>query len=287
MLELLVKPKRAERKPWQMFFIGLLYASISIWLAKFIFSNDPVLTKYLGIFVVTFSVIFSLPFVYYTIKLEERKDNELKTGDERVLLREHSKAILSFLWLFLGFVVAFSFWYIFLSNGSSFFNAQVETFCQINSAGDFDKCVNSYLPTSHALTGASVSGERLFGIFANNINVLIFTILFSLIFGAGAIFILAWNASVIAAAIGIFAKSDLSQIPLGLLRYMIHGLPEICAYFIAALAGGILSIAVIKRDIERARKWQIVEDSLVLIVIALLVLFISAVIEVFITPRLF
>jgi uncharacterized membrane protein SpoIIM required for sporulation len=53
-----------------------------------------------------------------------------------------------------------------------------------------------------------------------------------LIFGAGAIFILAWNASVIAAAIGIFANSDLSKLPMGVMRYMIHGIPEIGAYFI-------------------------------------------------------
>jgi len=48
-------------------------------------------------------------------------------------------------------------------------------------------------------------------------------LLFSLVFGAGAIFILAWNASVIAGAIGIFTKQSLLEIPIGLARYMIHG----------------------------------------------------------------
>jgi len=124
-------------------------------------------------------------------------------------------------------------------------------------------------------------------IFSNNIYVLMFTIIFSLIFGAGAIFILAWNATVIASAIGIFIKSDLAHLPIGVTRYMIHGLPEVAAYFIAALAGGILSVAVIRHDMRSERFWAIIEDVLTLVIIAMVVLLIAALIEVFITPALF
>ena len=84
----------------------------------------------------------------------------------------------------------------------------------------------------------------------NNIYVMIFTLIFSLIFGAGAIFVLAWNASVISAAIGIFTQYRLIEIPLGLLRYMIHGLPEITAYFITALAGGMFGVGAIRHGIK-------------------------------------
>jgi len=109
-----------------------------------------------------------------------------------------------------------------------------------------------------------------------------------LIFGAGAIFILAWNASVISAAIGIFTKGQISGIPLGLGRYMfIHGLPEIAAYFIAALAGGILSTAFIKHDTKSEKFWTIIQDSLNLVIIAIAILFLAALMEVFITPALF
>ena len=41
-------------------------------------------------------------------------------------------------------------------------------------------------------------------IFINNMGVLFLCIIFSFLYGAGAIFILTWNASVIAAAIGSF-----------------------------------------------------------------------------------
>ncbi|MBT6956165.1 stage II sporulation protein M, partial [archaeon] len=108
-----------------------------------------------------------------------------------------------------------------------------------------------------------------------------------LVFGAGAIFILVWNASVIAAAIGIFAKSSLANLPIGLLRYMIHGIPEISAYFVGALAGGIISVAVIRKDLRGERMWRILQDSLILIILAIVILFVSALVEVYVTPMFF
>jgi uncharacterized membrane protein SpoIIM required for sporulation len=116
---------------------------------------------------------------------------------------------------------------------------------------------------------------------------LIFTLLFSLIFGAGAIFILAWNASVISAAIGIFSKSSLMNLPLGLFRYMIHGIPEIGSYFAGALAGGIISIAGIKHNIKSEKFWVILQDSLNLVILAVVLLIIAALIEVLVTPLFF
>jgi len=92
---------------------------------------------------------------------------------------------------------------------------------------------------------------------------------------------------VIAAAVGIFSKSQLVNLPMGLLRYMIHGIPEIGAYFVGALAGGIVSVAVIRRDLQGERMWRILQDSLILIIIAIVVLFLSALVEVFITPAFF
>ncbi len=39
---------------------------------------------------------------------------------------------------------------------------------------------------------------------------MIFCLLFAFLYGVGAIFILVWNASVLGAAIGVFAKTQLS-----------------------------------------------------------------------------
>jgi|SRR3989344_642177 len=283
MLEMLINPRKAERKPWELFFVGLFYAFLSLLLVKWIFSQDSVLSKYSPILVVTFTVMFSMPFVYYTMKLEERKVSEGR--GTIALLKEHEKAIKVFLWLFLGFVVALSIWYVAFSNQS--FRAQIETYCMINRPSNFESCVDQYSSKESSISGFATNKERLFLIFSNNMYVLIFTLIFSLLFGAGVIFILAWNASVIAAAIGIFSKSELSNLPLGFLRYMIHGAPEITSYFIVALAGGIISVSVIKHEVGTDKFWQVLQDSLNLIIISVVILFLAALMEVFLTPLLF
>src|SRR3989338_8685968 len=286
MLEMLINPKKAERSPWEMFFVGAFYATVSLLLVKWIFTNDPVLSKYTGIIVVTFCVMFSIPFIYYTFKLEEEKDLQIE-GFKRLLF-EHKSALYAMMFLFMGFIVAFSFWYIVFPSGNQNFRAQIETYCMINKPAYFDECVSEYGMKSVSKTTAFLTAkEKIVNIFANNIYVLIFTMVFSLIFGAGAIFILAWNASVISAAIGIFSKSELIKLPYAFLRFMIHGIPEIGAYFLGAMAGGIVSIAVIKHDVKTDRFWIILQDSLNLIIIAVIILFFAALIEVFITPALF
>ena len=118
----------------------------------------------------------------------------------------------------------------------------------------------------------------------NNLQVMFFTLIFSLVFGAGAIFILVWNASIIAAAMGIFAKEGLFQLPCAYVRYLFHGVPEIAAYFIAALAGGIVSVAIFRKDLHDERLWSILQDALLLIIVALIVLAISGLMEVYLTP---
>jgi len=285
MLELLLSPRKAQKHPWEMFLIGIVYASLAVFLVNWIFGSDAVLVKYSGILIVTFTVMFSLPFVYYSIKNEEERDIKYE-GFFRIY-KEHSRALLSLMWLFLGFVVAFSFWYIMLHSNYNF-KAQIEVFCQINQPGNVEGCVSQYQTIGFVkTTGFMTAKAKLLAIFSNNIYVLIFTLVFSLIFGAGAIFILAWNASVIAAAIGIFSKSDLASLPLGLARYLIHGVPEIAAYFIGALAGGIVSIAVIRHEIKSEKFWSVLQDSLNLVIVEVIILFLASLIEVFVTPILF
>lgn len=282
MLEAIIKPKAAEKRPWKMFFVGLVYASLSLLLVHWFFPNDSLAN---GMTVVAFCIMFSLPFMYYMIKREEKQDEEIE-GFLHVW-KVHSDAIYAFMWLFLGFVIAFSFWSIMLQN-PNLFNFQIETYCKINSPGDVENCISSYgTGKATEITASLTKPLRFLSIIKNNIYVMIFTLIFSLLFGAGAIFILIWNASVIAAAIGIFTKYQIIDIPLGVARYMIHGFPEIAAYFITALAGGIFGIGVIRHGIKDKRFLRVIENVVILLFIAIVILIIAAVIEVYITPLLF
>lgn len=296
MFESIVNPAKAERKPWEMILVGAVYAALATLICDFLFLHNPVFEKYISILIVCFTVFLSIPFVYYIFKIEEKKDTKIKS--ERKLFREHGKAILALIFLFIGYVIAFSLMFVLMSPevSTANFKIQTETYCQVNSV-DIENCVRDNTITTN--TYGSISGNsigqavafkegmsRVAMILSNNFYVFLFTLLFSLLFGAGAIFILAWNASVIALAIGIYAKGFIHGIPSGFVRYLIHGLPEISAYFIVALAGGILSVAVINREFGRERFIRILQDSLDLIILGLIVLIISAFMEVFLTPVL-
>jgi uncharacterized membrane protein SpoIIM required for sporulation len=285
MLESIVNPKSVERGPWKMFFVGLIYGALSIILVKWFFSGDIVLSKFSGMIVVTFCVMFSLPYMYFMIKQEEEEDEQAE--GLLSVWKIHSDAIYGFMWLFLGFILAFSILYMVFQD-SNLFNAQIETYCMINSPGNIEDCVARYDFTQKiTTTGAATKEMRFLSIIENNVYVMIFTLIFSLIFGAGAIFVLAWNASVIAAAIGIFTKYQISGIPMGVLRYMIHGFPEIAAYFITALAGGIFGVGAIRNGIKSQKFFRVVENTIILLFIAIIILIVAAVIEVYLTPIFF
>lgn len=284
MLESLINPKRAEKGPWKMFFVGLVYASLSLLLVHWFFSNNPDLSKASGMLVVLFCVMFTLPFMYFIIKKEENEDEKVE-GIFSVW-ETHKDALYAFMWLFLGFIIAFSFWHIILQD-ANLLNFQIQTYCRMNNPTNVESCITQYSPGIGETTGAAIKEMRFLSIIQNNIYVIIFTLIFSLIFGAGAIFILVWNASVIAAAIGIFTKYTLSQIPSGIFRYMIHGLPEVSAYFIAALAGGMFGVGILRHGIKNKKFLKVFQNVISLLFIAILIIIISAIIEVYFTPMLF
>ena len=279
-LESLLNPFKAKTKPWELFLVGLLYASLGLILGNWIFQEHA------SLIMVFLTVMACIPLLYNTLKEEEKGDIETET--ESKMLKEHAKVLVFFLALFSGMVVAYSIWYIFLPVNwvQSSFRIQTSTIQSINTR----------------LSGNFTATKTLTYILLNNMKVLIFCILFSFLYGAGAIFILTWNASVISAAIGNFVRTRMSEfathvgfskianythiISLGFLRYMFHGILEIAAYFVAAIAGGIVSVAVIKENLGTRNFEKIILDSANLILVAVAILIVAAVMEVFITPLL-
>lgn len=284
-LESLINPFKAEKHPIEMFFFGLLFASIAMFLGLWIFKDQ------VSLVMVFLTVMIAVPLMYMTMKYEEKKDTEIQS--ERLLLKEHSRALSFFIFLFIGIVIAFSLWYLFLPNNltNSVFTTQIQTIKAINSR------------ITGLAVGSITASDAFYQIFSNNIKVLMFCIFFSFFFGAGAIFILTWNASVIAAAIGAFFKNNivthssltgitkyggyLHIFSLSILRYFIHGVPEILGYFTAGLAGGIISVAVIRHDFGTKTFKHILYDSLDLIIVSVALIFIAALLEVFVTPIFF
>ncbi len=280
-LESLLGAKEAEKKPYYVFFLGMLYASVAIFLSLWIFRSEASL-------ILVFLMVFaSLPLIYKTTNFEAKKLYQL---GESTLPRAHIDALKVFLYLFLGFTIAMALWYIFLPSDITYdlFASQISTINSING---------------NSATGNVTAWTFLSTIILNNLKVLTLSMLFSFFFGAGAIFILAWNASVISTALGNFVRSGLSEyastiglikvgiyfqvFSLALIRYMTHGLFEILAYLIGGLAGGLISIAIINKHFEGDHFRIIMKDAVDLMILAVLLVVIAGLIEVFITPMFF
>ncbi len=291
-LESIFNAENAEKHPFYLVIFGFVIVIVASLLSLWIFES------YSTLVFVFLTTLASVPLIYRTIKLEEKKD--LEDHSEKFLLKEHWKALRFFMCLFFGAVLGIILLYIIMpgSTVNVLFESQIATLNTINPGGNA-------AVTGHVGITANVS--QRFGLFRsvlfNNLNVTIFCILFSFLYGVGAIFILIWNASVIGVAIGNFIRSNLamfshmvglekaanylSVVTIGLLKYTIHGIPEILAYFVAGLAGGIISIAVIKHNLNTRKFEHVLLDSADLILIAIGLIIVAAFLEVYITPMIF
>lgn len=263
MLDILFNPQKAQRHPIEIIFIGIFYSSLSVFLGSWIFESSR------SISIIFLTVISCLYVVQGAIRAEEKK--ERGHIEEERLLREHRGTIYLILFLFIGFTISFTLWAFFLPQDTALkvFSSQKVSVEKIRM-----------------ITGNAVSANTLAKIFLNNVKVVAVSLIFALAYGAGAIYILVWNASVMGYVIGTIAKGKFgfAAIPFVMFKYLLHGIPEMLAYIVAAFAGGILYFAFIRGDLVKKEKIKkITIDTAILLLISFALLAISAVIEVYVS----
>lgn len=272
-LEQLVDLAMLEKRTWELGFFGFFWTIFSGALSLFLFP------EFSSMLTVTFIVILTLPFVYKVISEEEHHYDE--GWGEKSLLRAHAHTFSCFLWLFLGILVGYLAWFTLAPQGvvDTLFQAQTSTISAINGP-----------------TGAIISQDIFWRIFWHNSRIMLVSILLAFFLGAGPIFILAWNASVIAAALGNLLINEVQMViasggDLGWIeamgaflfpfyRYLLHGIPEILAYIIAGLAGGIISVSVIRHHFKKEHLYRSMADASTLLTLSVLLLLVAAFIEV-------
>ncbi len=268
----------AKKKPWHVLVYGAMATTVSLFLAYYIFPSQISITF---LFLITLA---SFPMVYNVINDEETLDEDYERIDMG-FLSIHKKAFEIYGFLFLGIIIASSFWYTILPEDfvRGAFGEQINTLTSIRG-GDSN------------IGFAIVQGSGFMPIFVNNFSVAFISFLLSFFYGVGAVFILAWNASVISVFIGNMARAAAAQIshplsgiygyfvslPTGLFSIALHGVPEIAAYFVAGIAGGILSVGIIKRRQDT----RIMKDAAALFGLSVALLIFAAFVEVWITPAL-
>ena len=122
----------------------------------------------------------------------------------------------------------------------------------------------------------------------NNIKVLIVCLLLSLIYGAGSVLFVTWNATVWGAIFGYVAKESLTvggQTPLAFFGMMLlpmlpHLITETVSYLSASIAGGVLSKAALREELFSKKFNHILTDALILVGFGVLLVIIAGLFEV-------
>ncbi len=131
-------------------------------------------------------------------------------------------------------------------------------------------------------------------IFRNNLDVIIKATIMSFFYGAGALFLIAWNASVLASVVALdifvsmapLVSEGLKGLFIGFINslylfigYLPHGLPELLAYFLVSFAGAMFARDLFKGLLSTEFRYRIIKDLFLIFFFALLLLFVGAIIE--------
>jgi uncharacterized membrane protein SpoIIM required for sporulation len=263
MLESLLSPEKAEKRPYMMLFYAIALALVATGMALVVSGNNA------GYLVIAFICIGAAPMMVRLIMIEEEEDEEVK-GPEIGLLARHGDLFAVYGFYFIGIIAAISLVYVLLPPAleQPTFGPQLTELNAIKA-----------LATGHATSNCGFAC-----LLTNNLTVLALELLFSFIFGAGAAYIITWNASIVGVLIGVTAKTApgnpvlnyLVALPISLVKLFPHGFFEIGAYFFGGIAGGMLSALVIKGHWKNK---TVIKDILTIVAIAVVMIVIGAVIE--------
>ncbi len=251
MIDEILRAYLIEKKPWYGIAFGFLFASLGIIFAFLIFRTEP---SFPAVFLTTLA---SAPLIVKIIKSERK---------EKSILRRHGKVIEVYFYLFFGMTIAFAFFSAFLPSEIS------------NSI--FSEQLNKFYTGYFTVGGFAINSNLFFEIVLNNLGLVLFFFILSLFYGSGSIFLLAWNSSILGVMWGNILKVSLSLMnPFVFVKNVFFIfpflLPEIEAYFLASVAGGIVSVNLDnKKKLETA-----MNDSLVFLILSIVLIVVAGAIE--------
>jgi len=265
-LESIIPVKKVIRKPIDMFIFSLIVSLASIYLADMIFPGNST-----GKIITLFITVGITPMIYGIFRQEEEIERE--EAENRIkesFFQRHGETILIFSLFFLGVFLS-----IFMI--ATFSEESYVKYIFQDQLSEIERVTAISNPS-----GAFVASEILQMIFENNLRVMALSFLLSFLLGSGAIIILAWNASILALYLSSFLRNGLiEEFFVRSISLIPHAPIEIAAYFLAGIAGGVLSVGIIREKLFSKEFFFVLRDAFILMGLAVLAVLIGAVIEVF------
>jgi uncharacterized membrane protein SpoIIM required for sporulation len=255
-LEHVVPEAWLEKRSWTAFLLGGFYSVIGIVLARFLFAADPALPA------VAFTSLFILPELYALFAIEEREQERDPRSGFRAFWQDNGDFFRVMLFLFLGILLVYSVAAMLLPAFS------VNTLFREQLAMRSPGFGVAGLATENLAGNAA--GQGLFvRLLTNNALVMLAVFVVALLAGDGAIFLLTWNASVWGTIFGVTARNaavftngdPLVYFAQILVTVLPHVLLEASAYILVAMAGGLLSRAILKDGLGSRRFLAVARDN--------------------------
>ena len=283
-LESIIGEANVRRHPVLIFLITFLVSVGGIIAAYQVFES------YASVLATAFITIGLVPIIH-NIFAKEQYDEIMHRKSAATFFARHFNVILIYVWIFIGVVFAFALVYSVSPPElrTTIFSEQINAFCSIsNSANCTNGVPNSIVANFGASAFDSCQNPGVSDVFScslyvfeNNIRVLIFVLILSLLYGAGAIFIIVWNASILGIFFGELFLMEAHIIWVGFLQSMLigHGPPELLGYIFAALAGTLLSAMISRGTFLKSELFIILKDVAFLTFLAFFSILYGAIVE--------
>jgi len=264
-LESIIPVKKVIKNPVDMFIFSMIISFASIYLADLIFPGAST-----GKIITLFITVGVTPMIFGIFRKEEeieREEAEHKINEK--FFQRHEETIKLFSLFFLG--VFISIFMVSTFSGEAYVKYIFE-----------DQLSEIARVTSLSTSGSFIASDIIQLIIENNLRVMGLSFLLSFLIGSGALIILAWNASILALYLSSFLRKGLmEEFVIRSISLIPHAPIEIAAYFLAGMAGGVLSIGLIREKLFGREFFLVFRDSLILMGLAVLAIFIGAFVEVF------
>jgi uncharacterized membrane protein SpoIIM required for sporulation len=291
-LEALFEGDTVLKHPPTMALLGFIVSSFSLWITYLSFP------KYAAVLSIAFIVVASMPIIHAIFVRMEERETYLKSSIGAMIARNFP-IIQVYAFFSIGIIASYAMWYVVLPEGPKqtcigpycinipdknvVFYEQTLTLEKIGKLKEEHMGKTGNVPTAMIAGSENACKQNFFCwfqlIFSNNVGVLMLAVLFSFVFGAGALFLIGWNSSVIGVLIGQSMLANNHFLFVGLLP---HGIPELLGYFLGAMAGGLISVAISKKKYVEHEFEIVTKDVFVMLMLALVSLVAGAIIEAFI-----
>jgi uncharacterized membrane protein SpoIIM required for sporulation len=271
-----IKINWIEHRPYIAFIFGVLYTFIGYFVALIFFKD------YVSIAMLFLSTLLLVPSLVKLLEIEELKESIYGI---RHFFTEHKDIVEAYVFLFIGVFVGYLMLGFIISPAdySSVFQSQRDFL--IKQQGLSGDLISNFMETPF-----KPSMNEVLGLLTNNLLVCIILFVLSFFYGAGAIFLIVFNASVFASFVTFVIeymsqKASTAFAIIGV--FSIHMIPEVTGFLLAAIAGGVVSKALMRERIGGKGFRNVMQDAIVLLLASCVMIIIAAFLEVFVTTYLF